>query len=141
MKRVLLYVVFLFSVMSPGLYAQDEPATIRVRKESDLTKAVFDNTERRLMVVDRFGNPRDNNIATYKLYVKTRRSTREFTGYGNTLSAEMLKFLGEQQVACKLFFTGISATDDNGHLVKLPDVIEVWFPECGNCDNNKRKRR
>lgn len=123
------------------LAQEQTPTTIKVRKESDLSKAVFDNTERRLMVVDRFGNPRENKIATYKLYVKTKRDTKEFIGYGNSLSSEMIKYLNSLSSASKIFFTGISATDDNGHLVKLPDVIEVWFPECGNCDTGKRRRR
>ena len=115
-----------------------EPQTIRVRRESDLSKAVFDNTELKLIVVDRFGNPRENRIASYKLYVKGKRDTKEFQGYGNNLSPEMINYLNKLGNASKIFFTEISAKDDNEHLVKLPDVIEVWFPDCANCKKKTR---
>lgn len=116
-----------------------EPQTIRVRKESNLVKAVFDNTETRLFAVDRFGNPRENKILTYKLYVKGKRETKEFTGYGNRLNAEMIKYLNKQSSATKIFFTEISAEEGDGHVVKLPDIIETWFPDCQNCDKKSRR--
>lgn len=127
-----LFILLLLSLQINVMLAQ-EPATIRVKRESSLVKAVFDNTERRLMVVDRYGNPRDNKIASYKLFIKGKRDTKEFTGYGNNLTFEMIKYLNSTKSASKLFFTNLNATDDDGHLVKLPDVIEVWFPDCRNC--------
>lgn len=116
-----------------------EPKTIKVKKESNLSKAVFNNADLRLMVVDRFGNPKDNKIVSYKLYVQTKRETKEFMGFGNALNGEMIACLDKLPKATKIFFTEISAKDDEEHLTKLPDVIEVWFPECSNCDQ-KRKR-
>ncbi len=112
--------------------AQDPAGTIRVRKVQDLQKAEFDNTEYRIVVFDRFGNIRTNEIISYKLYVKTKKGTEEFSGYTNELTKEMRTFLEKQKEACKLFFTTIIAKDDEGHPVPLPDVIEVWFPICRN---------
>lgn len=134
--HLLLFCVLAF--MQGGFYAQ-EPQTIRVKKESDLSKVVFDNTETRLFVVDRFGNPRQNKILSYKLYVKNKRETRAFSGYSNSLNAEMIQYLNKQTSAVKLFFTEISAEDDNGHLVKLPDAIDTWFPDCRGCEKNRRR--
>src|SRR5690606_7139264 len=111
----------------------DAPATIRVRKESNLSKAVLDNTENRLFVVDRFGNPRENEIVAYELTVKSKRETRRFTGYSNALTREMIGYLNKQKSSTKIFFTGIVAKDEGDHPVNLPDVIEVWFPECRGC--------
>lgn len=140
--NIRLSVILIGLLGSPGLVtAQQEPRTIRVKKESDLSKAVFDNTELRLMVVDRFGNPRDNKIVSYKLYVKTNKETKEFSGYNNRLNGEMISYLNKQTKACKIFFTGVTATDDNEHPVPLPDVIETWFPDCGNCDKERSKSR
>lgn len=125
----LLYVLF----CAPTLAMAQEPSgTIRVRKVQDLQKAEFDNTEYKLVVFDRFGNVRTNEIVSYKLYVKTKKGTEEFIGYSNNLTKEMLTFLEKQKEACKLFFTTIVAKDDGGHPVALPDVIEVWFPVCKN---------
>jgi hypothetical protein len=142
MKAVHLKIIFcvLYGCLSASYMAQ-EPQTIRVKKESDLTKAVFDNTELKLIVVDRFGNPRENRIASYKLYVKGKHDTKEFSGYSNKLSPDMIAYLEKLSSASKIFFTEISAKDDEEHLVKLPDVIEVWFPDCVNCKSGKNQRR
>lgn len=123
----------------PQLKAQDEPQTIKIKKQSDLAKVVFDNTENKLMVVDRFGNVRENKILSYKLYVKNGRSTQEFKGYSNNLTPDMLNYLNNQSAAVKLFFTEIKVNDDNEHVQGLPDCIEVWFPTCVNCKPTKQK--
>jgi hypothetical protein len=110
-----------------------EPKTIKVKKESNLVKAVFDNTEFKLIVVDRFGNPKDNKIASFKLYVKTKKDTKEFQGFSNSLSPEMIKYLNKLKKSAKLFFTEINVEEDDTHLIKLPDTIDQWFPNCENC--------
>lgn len=122
-----------------------EPRTIRVKRESQLVKAQFDNTELRLFAVDRFGNMRDNRIVGYTLYVKGKKGTEAFRGFSNDLTGEMVTYLNKQKVAVKIFFTEITVLDDQEHPQRLPDVIEVWFPQCGNCSavsgqRNKRRR-
>lgn len=137
MKYSSFKITFLFLCLSSLSVFSQEPQTIRFKRESNLVKVVFDATESKLFVIDRFGNPRENKIASYKLYVKAKRETKEFTGYGNTLSDEMIKYLNKQKNATKIFFTQISAVDDDEHLVKLPDVIETWFPDCANCERKR----
>jgi hypothetical protein len=112
------------------LAAQEEPRTIRVRKESDLAKAQFDNTQMRLFVIDRFGNVRENEIVSYRLWVKSKKKTVGFAGVSNALSPEMIAFLNKQKEAVKIFFTEIVALDHGDQRVPLPDVIDVWFPDC-----------
>ena len=109
---------------------QEEPRTIRIKKESDLAKAQFDNTEMRLFVIDRFGNVRDNEIVSYTLWVKTKKKTVPFKGSSSALSKEMVAFLNKQKEAVKIFFTGLVVMDQGEHQVRLPDVIDVWFPNC-----------
>ena len=132
-------IFLLFVGFLPKCHAQ-EPQKIKVRKESNLVKAVFDNTELKLMVVDRFGNPTENRIVKYKLYVKSKNETKEFSGYTNALSNDMVNYLHKLKKASKIFFTEITAEEDNAHLVKLPDIIENWFPECNNCEPSKKRR-
>lgn len=140
MKFFLCTFLFTFlGMLSTALHAQ-EPQTIRIRKESNLVKAVFDGTDPRLFVVDRFGNPKENRILSYKLYVKGRKETQEFSGFNNRLTGEMIQCLNRQKETAKLFFTEISVEDDNGHIVKLPDVIDTWFPNCKNCERDRRQR-
>lgn len=139
MKCFYFKLFFLFSACAvPFSGFSQEPQTIKFKKESNLVKAVFDVTESKLFVIDRFGNPRENKIASYKLYVKAKRETKEFNGYGNTLNPEMIKYLNKQNNATKIFFTEISVVEDDGHLTKLPDVIDTWFPDCTNCERKKR---
>ncbi len=142
MRQFILLLVML-TLANPFISSaqEDEPQVIRVKKESNLAKVVLDNTEGKLVVVDRFGNPRQNKVLSYRLFVKGKRSTEEFQGYNNRLSPDVLSHLNKQGQASKLFFTDISVEDDNGHLVKLPDMIEVWFPDCRNCEKNKGRKR
>lgn len=137
MKYKFFFVMVVFCLV-PNMEKAQQPQTIKIRKETNLVKVVFDNTDPRLFVVDRFGNPRENKVLSYKLYVKTKRETREFQGHSNRLNSEMLNYLKKQKVATKIFFTEISAEDDDGHLVKLPDAIDTWFPDCTNCDKRRR---
>lgn len=121
--------------------AQDEePQTIRVKKESNLAKAVFDNTEFRLMAIDRFGNPKENKIVSYKLWIRGKGATTALDGHSNSLTPDMIRALKKQSKAVKIFFTDISVQEDDGHLVKLPDVIDTWFPDCENCEKRPARR-
>lgn len=134
---ILISLLSLFFLNSFDLNAQ-EPETIKFKKESNLVKVVFDNTDPRLFVVDRFGNPRENKVLSYKLYVKNKKETKEFIGYSNNLSGEMINYLNKQKSATKLFFTEIMVEDESGHPLKLPDAIDTWFPDCKNCETGKR---
>lgn len=135
--RIFFTLLFVLS-LNVVLFAQDdEPKTIKVKRESNLVKAYFDNTELKLLPIDRFGNPRENKIKSFKLYVKGKK-VKTFSGYDNNLSSEMVGELNGQKKATKIYFTEIMVEDDDGHLVKLPDIYEVWFPTCKNCDVNKK---
>jgi hypothetical protein len=127
-------IIFCFFIAYSSYKAQ-EPNVIKVKKESNLVKAVFDNVDLRLMAVDRFGNPRDNQIASYKLWIKGKGDAKMFQGFNNSLTPEMIKELNKLKKAAKIFFTEIQVKDDDEHLIKLPDVIDTWFPTCKNCDN------
>ena len=135
LKNKTFFLFFYFATITTFSFAQ-QPQTIKVKRESNLVKAVFDNTEFKLMAVDRFGNPKENKIVSYKLYVKTKKNTIEFTGFNNSLSPEMINYLNKLTKTAKLFFTEINVQEDDSHLTKLPDVIETWFPNCKNCNPN-----
>jgi hypothetical protein len=137
-KIILLWTLFLSSVV---IHAQEEePQTIRIKKESNILKAVFDNTELRLLAIDRFGNPKENKIVSFLLWVKGQGEGRPLNGFSNSLSGEMINLLKKQKKATKIFFTEVTVEEDDGHLTKLPDVIDVWFPDCTNCEKDKRRR-
>jgi len=136
MKRSLTHLLFIFCFLLAGnTYKAQEPNVIKIKKESNLVKAVFDNVDLKLMAVDRFGNPRDNQITSYKLWIKGKGDAKGYQGFSNNLTPEMIKELNKLKRAAKIFFTEIQVKDENDHLQKLPDVIDTWFPNCKNCDN------
>lgn len=129
--KLLFYLLFFYSL---SFIAQEQqPNTIKIKKESKLSKVSFDNTVPALMVIDRYGNVTDNKIVSYKLFVKTKKETKEFLGFSKNLSGEMINYLNKTKSASKLFFTEIKVLDENEHVVSLPDLIEAWFPNCNNC--------
>jgi hypothetical protein len=130
----LLFVIFNCSLFS---FSQ-EPNVIKVKRESNLVKAEFDNTELMLMAIDRFGNVTDNKISSYKLSIKTKKEVKQFEGFGNSLSPQAISYLNKLTRTAKLFFNEIVA-EDGSHLQKLPDLIEQWFPDCKNCSNEQNK--
>jgi hypothetical protein len=135
-------VLFLLLASACCLVAQDEePQTIKVRRESNLVKAVFDNTELQLVVIDRFGNPRENKIVSYKLWIKGKSNVQSLEGYSNKLNPDMIAALNKQKKAVKIFFTELRVQEDDGHYTKLPDVIDTWFPDCENCGKEKTNRK
>lgn len=131
MKNIIACFLFLFVV---SVSAQEPPQTIKVKKEQNLVKAYFDNTDLRLTAVDRFGNMQENKIKSYKLWIKGKE-VKGFNGFDNALSSDMVKELNKLKKATKIYFTEINVEDENGHLQKLPDIYETWFPNCKNCDN------
>jgi hypothetical protein len=133
--------LFLLCFFTQGfvLNAQDPPS-IKVRKISNLAKVVLDNSNYKLVVIDRFGNPTEARILNYRLHLKLKRETKVFEGHSNSLSPEMISFLKGLNSATKIFFTDIKAEEEGGHLAELPDLIDTWFPDCSNCDK-KRSRK
>ncbi len=125
--RLTLIVFFLIFFYNKISLAQ-EPQIIRVKKELNLKKVVFDNSEFRLMVIDRFGNPRENKIASYQLDIKIPNETKIFFGFGNNLSQEMLNYLYKLDKAANMFFIKIMVYDEDEHLINLPDFKEEWVP-------------
>lgn len=123
-------IIFFFILVSTASFSQ-EPATITVKKQSDLAKATYDNVEFKLIAMDRFGNIVDHSIKSFELhYVEKKKKLKVFKSYNETLTPEMLLEFKKLKEAKKIFFTKIMAEDEFGNLVRLPDVIEMQFPEC-----------
>ncbi|MFL5751850.1 MAG: hypothetical protein ACJ76F_00465 [Bacteroidia bacterium] len=134
--RATLAIFFILSCLN--MTAQEDVETIKVKKVQQLVKAEYDNTQFMLVAIDRFGNPKEKAVRSFELHYAIKKKLYRFISYDNKLSPEMLANLKELKKAQKIFFTKIKAEDDAGHLVELPDVIEVHFPDCKNCTPNKK---
>ncbi len=119
------------------LCSQENIGTIKIKKEQNLVKVVFDNTEYRLFAIDRFGNPKENEIVSYMFWIKGSKNFKA-EGFSNKLTPEMIKELKKQKKAAKIFFTQIKVKTDEQHIIDMPDIIETWFPECRNCIEKKK---
>lgn len=126
MRFILTLIIFLF--LANKISLAQEPKIIRVKKELNLKKVVFDNSNFVLIVIDRFGNPRENKIASYQLDIKMPNETKIFFGFGNNLSQEMLNYLYRLDKAANMFFIKIMVYDEDEHLINLPDFKEEWVP-------------
>jgi hypothetical protein len=122
--------ITLIQVYSICCFSQ-EPATITIVKQSNLAKAIYDNVDYKLIAEDRFGNIVDHAIKSFEIhYVEKKKKLRILKSYNETLSPEMLEEFKKLKEAKKIFFTNIMAEDENGSLIRLPDVIEMQFPDC-----------
>jgi hypothetical protein len=131
--------ILILVTLGTRLYAQDDVPTIKVKKTNDLAKAEFDNVNLKLIALDRFGNPKEGAIVSFVLWIKDIPET-PYQSKTEHLSREMLAVLNECKKSTKIFFTNVVAQEADGHQVKLPDVIEVWFPNCKNCSPNKSQK-
>ena len=134
MRFILTLIIFLF--LANKISLAQEPKIIRVKKELNLKKVVFDNSNFVLIVIDRFGNPRENKIASYQLDIKMPNETKIFFGFGNNLSQEMLNYLYRLDKAANMFFIKNMVYDEDAHLINLPDFKEEWVPALKKIEKN-----
>lgn len=134
-----LSILSFFILFAGTSMAQQDPPTIKVKKTSDLVKAEFDNVNLKLIALDRFGNPKENAIVSFVLWIKETPEV-PYTCKTENLTREMLNALNSCKKATKIFFTNVLAQEADGHQVKLPDVIDVWFPDCKNCSPKKAQK-
>ncbi len=140
MKMRIVVYSFMFSCfLSLSLLAQQNIPTIKVQKTSDLVKAEFDNINLKLIAVDRFGNPKESSIVSFVLWIK-ETPDKPFQSKTYALTTDMLTALNSCKKSTKIFFTNIVAQEEDGHQVKLPDAIDVWFPDCKNCSPKKAQK-
>ncbi len=137
MRFILTLIIFLF--LANKISLAQEPQIIRVKKELNLKKVVFDNSDFRLVVIDRYGNPRVNKIASYQLDIKMPNETKFFFGFGNNLSQEMLDYLYKLDKATSIFFNKIMVYNEDDQLINLPDFKEEWIPPLKKSKKNKSK--
>ncbi len=134
-------IVFIFLVLS-WTFAKaqsDSVAVIKIEKSKNLVQGQYDNVNQIIVALDKYGIPHTDVVKSFDLYYKVKRKTYHFQSFSNKLTPEMLEALSKLESAQKIFFTNITAEDKHNTLVKLPDVIDVHFPNCA-LQKNKKKR-
>jgi len=61
---------------------------------------------------------------------------------GNEFPDKTVKYLKKRSKATNICLKEIVAEDADGHQQKLPDACGILiYPDCKNCDPNKKKKR
>ena len=131
----LLSFLFLFGSFS----AQEPPNIIKIRKQQLLKKAQYDETDYKVIAVDRYGNPKTESVVGFELHFKEKGKERSFISSSNLLTPEMIAKLKELKKATQVWFTKIKGDEGEGHLVDLPNFDYMIFPKCINCPGPKKK--
>jgi hypothetical protein len=132
MKKIFLLFLLSFTF---AVSAQQGVNTFKIKREQNIVKAVFDNNDYKLVPIDKYGNPKENEFASFTLWIKEKRSTKKFVSGTGFMTPEMLQELKSLKKATKIFFTNIKVKEDDEHFADLPDIIDTWFPDCKNCSN------
>lgn len=131
----LLFVLF-FSV--PGF--SQEVEKIKIQKEDPFFKAEFDETNYKVIALDKYGNPHENVVKSFKITFQDTQGHFESKVTGNTFPEKTIKYLKKRTRATNLCLKEIVAEDAEGHVQSLPDKCGVLiYPDCKNCDPNKKK--
>lgn len=128
---------FLFSVLSHS----QEVQKIKIKKEKSFLKAEFDNTQYKVVAIDKYGNPHEEVIRSFVVSYKEDENVYEAPVMGNTFPDKTINFLTKKKkTATKICLKKIKAEDSEGHLEDLPDLCDiVIFPDCKNCKIKKAK--
>lgn len=112
--------------------AAQERETIKVKKQAAFLKAEFDETNYKVVALDKYGNPHENAIKAFTITYSDGKSVYEAPVTGNAFPEKTIRFFTKtQKTATKICLIKIMAEDAEGHVQALPDLCEiVLFPDC-----------
>lgn len=131
MKTTLLIILLCLTTVSFS-QEKEEVKTIKVKREKLFVKAVFDDTEYKVIAFDHYGNPHEEAIKSFTIFYKEDNVARQAIVTGNTFPKKTIDFLTKKKkFATKICLMNIKAEDKNGHIEDLPDLCDiVIFPDC-----------
>ncbi len=142
MKNKLLYglitSLYLISFIAVSQEKEDIKS-IKIEKEKQYLKAVFDETEFKVIAIDKYGNPYPEAIKSFCVFYKEDKTSYQAPIIGNTFPKKTIDFLTKKKkFATKICLTNLKAEDKNGHLEDLPDLCDiVIFPDCKKVNHKK----
>lgn len=124
--------LLLLSFGLAGIATAQERETIKVKKQDAFLKAEFDETNYKVIALDKYGNPHENAIKSFTITYSDGKSVYEAPVTGNTFPEKTIHFFTKtQKTATKICLIKIMAEDAEGHVQALPDLCGiVLFPDC-----------
>lgn len=139
--RIILCLLFFGMLSYSGkIFSQEEPQTIKIQKQESFIKAQFDETNYKVIAMDRYGNPHEEAIKEYVITYSENGQIFEARVIGHTFPEKTIQYLTKKrQTAVKICIIKIIAEDKDGHLQKLPDLCDiVIFPDCKKVNKKKK---
>lgn len=119
MKKNLFFVLLFITSFSLLAQEGENRGTIRIKKNGQLVKVVFDDVNYRLIGIDQYGNIIDSAIVAFQMNVTIKGIAYSENTIGPSLTYEMQQLLGKCDRTSKIFFENIKAKDKNGTIVKM----------------------
>jgi hypothetical protein len=142
MKRLLNTCLFLavFFIAPFSIFSQ-EVQKIKIKKENAFLKAEFDETQYKVVALDKYGNPHEEVIKSFVVSYSEAGNLYEAPVMGNTFPDKTVNFLTKKKkTATKICLRKIKAENSEGHLEDLPDLCDIIiFPDCKNCKIKTQK--
>lgn len=138
--------IFLFSVfclLPSFILSQEPPEKIRIEKEETFLKAEFDDVNYKVIALDKYGNPYEDAVKSFVITFQDSKGHFRSEVTGNTFPKKTINYLTKgRDKATNVCLREIVAEDKEGHIQKLPDHCGVLiYPDCKNCDTNKKKKK
>jgi hypothetical protein len=140
-KYILL--LFAFLLLPSWLLSQEEPEKIKIEKEETFLKADFDDVNYKVIALDKYGNPYEDVVKSFVITFQDSKGHFRSEVIGNTFPKKTINYLTKgRDKATNICLRDIVAEDKEGHTQKLPDHCGVLiYPDCKNCDTNKKKKK
>jgi hypothetical protein len=138
LRCLLSFILLLYTFSS---YSQ-EIEKIKVKKEDPFLKAEFDNTNYKVIALDKYGNPYEDVVKSFAITFQDTDGKFRSAVMGNTFPKKTIDYLTKKRKkATTICLTEIVAQDNEGHIQNLPDKCNVIiFPDCKNCKTGKQGR-
>lgn len=128
-------VLFIFLAFVFSSSQGQEVQKIKIAKEKAFLKAEFDNTQYKVVALDKYGNPHEEVVKSFVVSYSENGNLFEAPVMGNTFPDKTINFLTKKKkTATKICIRKIKAEDKEGHIEDLPDLCDIIiFPDCKNC--------
>jgi hypothetical protein len=133
--------ILVLSLISYLSFSQ-EVEKIKIKKEDPFFKAEFDETNFKVIALDKYGNPYQDVIKSFDLTFQDNEGHFQTSVVGNKFPEKTVKYLKNRKRVTNLCLKKIVAQDEEGHIQNLPDKCGILiYPDCKDCDPNKKRKR
>jgi len=137
MKTAVKFLFSLVFIILPFISGAQTPPPdkIKIQKEDPFYLAEFDETNYKVIALDKYGNPHENVVKSFVITFQDTKGHFKSAVVGNTFPKNTIKYLTkERKTVTNLCLREIVAQDEEGHIQTLPDKCGILiYPKCKGC--------